>query len=100
MRLADFVSKEELSSNAKLAVSYLCGEASVWVGVILTLLAGSYSIYLGVAAFLCWVLFFALIVRQALKLNVKALDDPRANRLIANRREHGSSDMQTVLLCA
>jgi hypothetical protein len=106
MRLADFVPKRKLSlaDAAKQAVAYLCGEAFVWVGIFLTLLGGSYSIYIGLAALLCWGLFLVLIVRRALKLDIKALDDPndnpRANRLIANRREHGSSDAQTVLLCA
>jgi len=48
------------------------------------------------------VVFVALILRRELKLDSKALDDPndnpRANRLIANSREHGSFDAQTALL--
>jgi hypothetical protein len=93
MKLADFVSKRKLSSNAKQAVGYLCGEAFVWVGLLLTLFGGTYSIYTGVAAFLCWVLFLVLIVRRELKLDIKALNDnARANPLISKRRDRGSYD--------
>jgi hypothetical protein len=105
MRLADFVPKRKLPLAAKRATAYLGGEAFVWVGIFLILLGGSYSIFLGLAALiLCWGVFPVLIVRRALKLDIKALDDPndnpRANRLIANRRDHGSSDAQSALLCA
>jgi hypothetical protein len=62
------------------------------------------SIYIGLAVFICWALIFVLIVRRELKLGVKALDDPndnpRANRLISNRRERGSFDAQAGLLGA
>ena len=54
------------------------------------------------AAFLCWVLFFVLIMRRALTLDIKALDDPNdnphASRLIADGRKAGSFDAQTALL--
>jgi hypothetical protein len=88
--------KMSVADAAEGAVGLLCGEAFVWVGVLLTLLAGSYSTYMGAAALLCWVLFFVLIVRRELKRDIKALDDPndnpRANRLIGKRRERGSYD--------
>jgi hypothetical protein len=84
----DFVPKRN-GNTAKVAVGFLCGEAFWWVGLFLTFLVGSYSTYMGVAAFLCWVLFLVLIVRRSLKLDIKALDDPnddpRAKRLIAGR---------------
>jgi hypothetical protein len=92
--------KPSLADAAGLAV----GEAFCWVGFFLAVWGAHYSIYLGLAVFLCWALIPVLIVRRELKLDVKALDDPndnpRANRLIANRRERGSFDAQTALLGA
>jgi hypothetical protein len=98
MRLADFASKrkQSLADAAKLAVGLFCGEAFWWVGFFLAVWGASYSIYVGLAVFLCWVLIFVLIVRRELKLDIKALDDPndnpRANRLIGKRSERGSYD--------
>jgi membrane protein implicated in regulation of membrane protease activity len=93
MRLVDFVPKRKMSlaDAAKLTVGLLCGEAFMWVGFFLILLAGSFSTYIGAATFLCWVLLLVLIVRRELKLDIKALDspndNPRANRLIGKRRD-------------
>jgi len=48
---------------------------------------------LGVATIVCGILFGFLIFVRELKLDIKALDDPnnnpRANRLIADRRDRG-----------
>jgi hypothetical protein len=48
---------------------------------------------LGVATIVCGILFGFLIFLRELKLDIKALDDPndnpRANRLIADRRDRG-----------
>lgn len=76
------------------AAQYFLFESLMWVGFGLVVWAGSYSIYLGVAAFLCLALLFLLIVRRGLKSDIEALDDPndnaRANRLIGKSREPGS----------
>lgn len=58
--------------------------ATWWAGVTLFFLARSYSSYTGVAAILCGVLILVLAAWQALKADIKALDDPdddpRSNR--------------------
>jgi len=55
-----------------------------WACVSLFILARSYSSYTGVAAILCGLLILVLAVWQALKADIKALndpdDDPRSNR--------------------
>ncbi|MCP1844837.1 nitrate reductase gamma subunit [Bradyrhizobium sp. USDA 4524] len=90
MRLADFVAKRRPSfaDIATTAVAYVCGEAFGWAGAFLILLAGSISIYAGLAVLLCLALFVTLIVRRELKRDIRALDDPndnpRANRLIGD----------------
>jgi len=75
-----------LTERAKLGVAYFFGEALFWVGLFLTVWAGSYSIYLGGGVCLCWGLIFVLIMRRELSRDIKALDDPndnpRADRLI------------------
>lgn len=77
-------------------VAYLCSEGLLWGGGFLILLGGSHSSYIevavGVAVLLCWLLFFVLIVRRELKLDLDVLDDPNDNRLIGKRRERGSYD--------
>lgn len=77
-------------------VAYLCSEGLLWGGSFLILLGGSHSSYIevavGVAVLLCWLLFFVLIVRRELKLDLDVLDDPNDNRLIGKRRERGSYD--------
>jgi hypothetical protein len=106
MRRVDIVSKRNwsLTDAAKLAAGSVFGEAFCWVGFFLAAWGARYSIYIGLAVFICWALILVLIVRRELKLDLKALDDPndnpRANRLIANRRERGSFDAQTALLGA
>jgi uncharacterized membrane protein len=40
-------------SRASVTVGYLCGEVFWWVSVGLVILAGRYSVFLGVAVFLC-----------------------------------------------
>jgi lysylphosphatidylglycerol synthetase-like protein (DUF2156 family) len=86
--------RENSADAAQTALGLLCGEVFAWGGVFLSLLAGSYSIYLGVAAFLCWVLLVVLFFRRGLKRDIEALDDPndnpRSNRLIGKSRERGS----------
>lgn len=71
-------------------------ESLMWVGFGLVVWAGSYSIYLGVAVFLCLVLSLLLLFRRELKRDIEALDypndNPRANRLIGKSRERGSYD--------
>jgi hypothetical protein len=71
-------------------------ESVMWVGFYLIFWAGSYDTFLGLAVFLCWVLLLLRIVRQGLKSDIEALDDPndnpRANRLIGKSREPGSYD--------
>ncbi len=78
------------------ALFYGCGDALIQFGFFLILWGGSYSIYIGVAAFLCWVLLLVLFFRPGLKRDIETLDDPndnpRANRLIGKRREPGSYD--------
>jgi uncharacterized membrane protein len=68
-------------------------ETVMWVGFYLIFWAGSYDTSLGLAVFLCWVLLLLLILRQGLKSDIKAPNDPndnpRANRLIGKRRERG-----------
>jgi len=92
MRLADFVSNRKLSfaDMATWAVASVCGEAFAWAGAFLVVLAGSFSIYAGLAVLLCFALLVTLIVRRELKLDIRALDDPgdnaRANRLIGDTR--------------
>jgi hypothetical protein len=73
MRLVDFVPKRKMSlaDAAKLTVGLLCGEAFMWVGFFLILLAGSFSTYIGAATFLCWVLLLVLIVRRELNWTSK-----------------------------
>jgi hypothetical protein len=71
-------------------------ETVMWVGFYLVFRAGSYDTPLGLAVFLCWVLLLLQILRQGLKSDIKAPNDPndnpRANRLIGKRRERGSYD--------
>jgi hypothetical protein len=77
------------------ALFYGCGDVLIQCGFLLVLWGGSYSIYIGVAAFLCWVLLLALFFRRGLKRDIETFDDhdnPRANRLIGKRREPGSYD--------
>jgi hypothetical protein len=78
------------------ALFYGCGDALIQFGFLLILWAGSYGIYLGVAAFLCWMLLLVLFFRRGLKRDIETLDDPndnpRANRLIGKHREPGSYD--------
>ena len=50
-------------------------EAFVWGGIFLVMLAGSYDIFVGVAALFCWVLLLIWIFRRAIKRDVEALDD-------------------------
>jgi hypothetical protein len=73
------------------ALFYGCGDALIQFGFLLILWGGSYSIYIGVAAFLCWVLLLVLFFRRGLKRDIETLDDPndnpRANRLIGKHRE-------------
>ncbi|MFQ3457109.1 hypothetical protein PMN64_27880 [Bradyrhizobium sp. UFLA01-814] len=95
MRLADFVPKREHSWRkqswadiARLAVVQFCGEALGWVGIFLIFLAGSISIYAGLAALLCCALLVTLLLRREFRLDIEALDDPndnpRAKALIGN----------------
>ncbi|WP_316395793.1 hypothetical protein [Bradyrhizobium sp. 33ap4] len=95
MRLADFVPKRNQSWReqswadiARLAVAQFCGEALGWVGFFLIFLAGSISIYAGLAALLSCALLVTLLLRREFRLDIEALDDPsdnpRANRLIGN----------------
>ncbi|UGA46507.1 hypothetical protein HU230_0010890 [Bradyrhizobium quebecense] len=90
MRLADFVpkAKRSFADAVTWAVAYVCAEAFGWAGGFLIVLAGSFSIYAGLAVLLCLALFVTLIVRRELKLDIRALDDPgdnpRANRLVGN----------------
>jgi hypothetical protein len=106
MRRPDNFSKRKpsLADAAKLAIGLFSGEAFYWVGFFLAAWGARYSIYIGLAVFICWVLIPVLIVRRELRLDIKALDDPRdnrrASRLIAHRREGGSFDAQTALLGA
>ncbi|WP_271576118.1 hypothetical protein [Bradyrhizobium sp. CCBAU 11361] len=78
--------EQSLADRAKLGAGYFFGESLFWVGLFLTVWAGSYSIYLGGGVCICWVLIFVLIMRRELSRDIKALDDPRdnprANRLI------------------
>jgi hypothetical protein len=66
-------------------------ETVMWVGFYLVFRAGSYDTSLGLAVFLCWVLLLVQILRQALKSDSKAPNDPNdnppANRLIGKSRE-------------
>jgi hypothetical protein len=84
------------------AAGLFFGEAFYSVGLSLAAWGTRYSIYIGLAVFICWILIPVLIVRRELKLDIKALDDPRdnprASRLIAHRRERGSFGAQTALL--
>jgi hypothetical protein len=68
-------------------------EIVMWVGFYLIFWAGSYDTSLGLAVFLCWVLLLVQILRQGIKSDIKAPNDPndnpRANRLIGKRRERG-----------
>ncbi|WP_050422071.1 hypothetical protein [Bradyrhizobium tropiciagri] len=88
MRLADFLAKRRPSfaEIATSVVAYACGEALVYAGAFLILLAGSFNIWAGLVVLLCCALLVTLIVRRELKLDIRALDDPsdnpRANRLI------------------
>ncbi|MGY3588185.1 hypothetical protein ACVIGB_002856 [Bradyrhizobium sp. USDA 4341] len=86
MRPATF--KEGLRSNVQFMLVYVGVEAFVWVGAFLVALGCVFSVYLGLAVFICWALAPALLLRRELKLDIKALDDPndnpRANRLIGN----------------
>jgi MFS family permease len=78
------------------AAQYFAFESLMWVGFGLVVWAGSYSISIGVAAFLCWVLLLVRLFRQGLKSDIEAPDDPsnnpRANRLIGKSGEPGSYD--------
>jgi hypothetical protein len=102
MRRADIVRKGKLSFT-KDVVPFLCSEAYSGIALILTSAGGVFSLF-GVAMLLCgWPIAFFMLWRE-FKLDIKALDDPndnpRANRLIANRRERGSFDTQIALLGA
>ncbi|UGY02775.1 hypothetical protein [Bradyrhizobium quebecense] len=96
MRLADFVPKAKWSfaDAVTWAVACVCAEAFGWAGGFLIVLAGSFSIYAGLAVLLCLALFATLIVRRELKLDIRALDDPsdnpRANRLVGNASSSAS----------
>ncbi|HEX7920809.1 MAG TPA: hypothetical protein VF583_07640, partial [Bradyrhizobium sp.] len=78
MRLADFVPKRRLSwaEIARLAVLQFCGEALGWLGILLIFLAGSISIYAGLAALLCCALVPTLLLRREFRRDIEALDDP------------------------
>ncbi|HEX7921900.1 MAG TPA: hypothetical protein VF583_13165, partial [Bradyrhizobium sp.] len=58
------------------------------LGILLIFLAGSISIYAGLAALLCCALVPTLLLRREFRRDIEALDDPtdnpRANRLIGN----------------
>ncbi|MGY4498671.1 hypothetical protein ACVWYH_002602 [Bradyrhizobium sp. GM24.11] len=86
MRLANFDPKSNLSlaDRAKGAIAYVCGEVFFWFGFLLAVWGATYSIYLGLAVFLGWVLLFVLMVRRELKRDIEALDDP--NQLTRRRR--------------
>jgi hypothetical protein len=75
-------------------VAYLLNEGLLGGGSILILSGGSRSSYIevavGAAVLLCWLLFFVLIVRRELKLDLDVLDDPNDNRLFGRRHERGS----------
>jgi hypothetical protein len=86
LRPVDFVPKWKRSSNAKHALDYLCVEAPFWAGVIL-ILEG--SLIRGAAVLLCWVVFFVLMLRRELKM-----------QLITDRPERGSFHAQTAFLGA
>jgi hypothetical protein len=77
-------------------LAYLCSEGLLWGGSLLIFLGGSHSSFIevavGVAVLSCWLLFFVLIVRRELKLDLDVLDDPNDNRLIGKRRERRSYD--------
>jgi len=83
MRRADFVPKrkQSLADAAKLAAGLFFAEAFLWIGLFLAVWGAIYSIYIGLAVFICWALVFVLIVQD-----IKALDDlndnPHADRLI------------------
>ncbi|WP_375780206.1 hypothetical protein ACE103_16010 [Bradyrhizobium sp. ma5] len=86
MRPATF--KGKLRFSNQFALAYVGVEAFFWFGFFLVVVLGcSYSVYLGLAIFICWALTPALLFRRVLKLDIKALDDPndnpRANRLIS-----------------
>jgi hypothetical protein len=93
-RLGSWFGKKAADILSSLSSAAL--ECLMWVGFFLISLAGSYDIFLGVAAFFCCVLLFLPIVRRALKSDIEAPDDPndnpRANRLIGKSRERGSYD--------
>jgi hypothetical protein len=101
MRRADIVPKRKVSL-ADVGVLAVC-QGYCGVALILTESGGLFALF-GVAMFLCGGLIGFLMFLRALKLDLKALDNPndnpRANRLIANRRERGSFDAQTALLGA
>ncbi|MHC2334942.1 hypothetical protein [Bradyrhizobium sp. USDA 4454] len=90
MKLTDFFPKRRpsLAEIGTTAVGCVCGEAFGWAGAFLIVLAGSFSIYAGLAVLLCLALLVTLFVRRELKLDIRALDDPgdnpRANRLIGD----------------
>ncbi|MBR0801128.1 hypothetical protein JQ615_37805 [Bradyrhizobium jicamae] len=102
----DIVSQKNLSRAEKARWARLivvCDPLGCFA-IIFTLGAGAFRLFghslkagyiVGLAAFLCWVLFTVLTLQRELEPDIKALDhpgdDPRADRLIASRREHGSS---------
>ena len=89
VRLVNLYLKGNLSlaDRAKGAIGYVCGEVFVWFGFCLAVWVATYSIYVGLAVFLAWMLFFVVMVLRELKRDVEAIKDPK--RLT----RHRSSDM-------
>jgi hypothetical protein len=58
---------EKSVDAAETMLALLCGEALGWGVVFLSSLAFSYSIFLGMAAILCWGLLLVLFSRRELK---------------------------------
>ena len=64
--------KRSLKDRAFDAVDYLCGEVFGWVSVGLVILTGRYSVFPGVAVFLCCMIFAVLMLRH-----FQALEDKK-----------------------
>ncbi|WP_159008706.1 hypothetical protein [Bradyrhizobium sp. S69] len=88
--------REKSADAAQYLLLNVAFESLMWVGFGLVVWAAHYSVYLGVAVFLCLVLLLLVIMRRELKSDIEALDDPndnpRANQLIGRSREPGSYD--------
>jgi hypothetical protein len=71
--------REKSADAAETFLALLSGEVLGWGVAFLSSIAFGYSIYLGAAVFLCWVLLLVLFFGRGLKYDVEALDDPNDN---------------------